>query len=311
MQNLFQTFLDQSIQRYQNLNEGSLATYIPELGQVDPKLFSLAIVDVEGRSYSAGHTEARFTLQSTSKPFSYGLLLGLIGQDSMRKIVGVEPTGEAFNSIIELEKNTHRPYNPMINSGAIAVCAHLQECAKVEAINHILKHYQAMANKDLTIDEAVFQSEKKTAHRNRAIAHLLRHFEIIGDQIDESLDLYFKQCSIKADILALATMGATLANGGTNPISSKKVIEPLIARDTLSLMFTCGMYDTSGEWAYQVGLPAKSGVSGALIAIVPGKLAIACYSPLINKHGHSERGLRVIKDFVDQFNFNLFNGKSL
>ncbi|MBY0415112.1 MAG: glutaminase, partial [Bdellovibrionales bacterium] len=176
-------------------------------------------------------------------------------------------------------------------------------------LDRIIELFSNLCDRHLSIDEEVFQSEKITAHRNRSIAHLLRNFEIIGDDIEESLDLYFKQCSVLTNTKDLAMMAATLANGGTQPITLKTVIKKESVRDILSLMFTCGMYDTAGEWAYTVGLPAKSGVSGGLLVVVPGKMGIATYSPLINQHGHSFRGVNVVQDLAREYDLNIFNPK--
>ncbi len=299
-------FLEELIQKYSSDKKGSQASYIPELAKVNPDYFAIALVTVDGDVYSAGDVGQNFTLQSASKPFVYGMALEEHGREFIRSRVGVEPSGEAFNSIVELEKNTHRPYNPMINSGAIAISSYIQDKDKIKRLERVLNLFGDYVNHPVSVDEAVFQSEKKTAHRNRSIAHLLRHFDVIGDDIEESLDLYFKQCSILINTVDLATMAATLANNGVQPKSQKQVIKEEYVSDMLSLMFTCGMYDTAGEWAYTVGLPAKSGVSGCILAVVPGKMGIAAYSPLIDQHGHSVRSVNAIKDLVKKYNLSIF-----
>ncbi len=299
-------FLSQLIKKYQSLSTGATASYIPELAKADPNGFAIAVVTCDGLVYQAGNIEHNFTLQSASKPFVYGMALEEHGREFMRSRVGVEPSGEAFNSIVELEKNTHRPYNPMINSGAIAVSSFIHDTKNMKRLDRILGLFADYVGHDVTVDENVFLSEKKTAHRNRSIAHLLRHFEIIGDDIEESLDLYFKQCSILVNTTDLAMMAATLANGGVQPKSKKVIVKKEHVPDILSLMFTCGMYDSAGEWAYTVGLPAKSGVSGGLLTVVPGKMGIATYSPLIDGQGHSVRGVHAVRDIVNQYNLNIF-----
>ncbi|AUN98868.1 glutaminase A [Bacteriovorax stolpii] len=299
-------FLEELIQKYSSDKKGAQASYIPELAKVNPDYFGIAVVTVDGDVYSAGDIEQNFTLQSASKPFVYGMALEEHGREFIRARVGVEPSGEAFNSIVELEKNTHRPYNPMINSGAIAISSYIQDKDKIKRLERVLNLFGDYVNHPVSVDEAVFQSEKKTAHRNRSIAHLLRHFDVIGDDIEESLDLYFKQCSVLINTVDLATMAATLANNGVQPKSQKQVIKEEYVSDMLSLMFTCGMYDTAGEWAYTVGLPAKSGVSGCILAVVPGKMGIAAYSPLIDQHGHSVRSVNAIKDLVKKYNLSIF-----
>lgn len=299
-------FLLDLINKYQPLSEGSAASYIPELAKADPNGFAISVVTCDGAEYHAGNTGHQFTLQSASKPFIYGMALVEHGREFMRSRVGVEPSGEAFNSIVELEKNTHRPYNPMINSGAIAVSSFIQDKNNVKRLNRILNLFADYTGHKVSVDENVFLSEKKTAHRNRSIAHLLRHFEIIGDDIEESLDLYFQQCSVLVNTNDLAMMAATLANGGVQPKSKKQIITKEFVPDILSLMFTCGMYDSAGEWAYTVGLPAKSGVSGGLLTVVPGKMGIATYSPLIDQQGHSVRGVHAVRDLVKHYNLNIF-----
>ena len=299
-------FLQALINKYQALSSGHTAAYIPELAKANPNEFAIAVVTCDGRVFQAGNSEHQFTLQSTSKPFIYGMALADHGREFMRSRVGVEPSGEAFNSIVELEKNTHRPHNPMINSGAIAVSSFIHDFKNKKRLERVLDLFSDYVGHPVTVDEEVFLSEKKTAHRNRSIAHLLRHFEIIGDDIEESLDLYFKQCSILVNTTDLAMMAATLANGGVQPCSKKILVKKEYVPDILSLMFTCGMYDSAGEWAYTVGLPAKSGVSGGLLTVVPGVMGIATYSPLIDHQGHSVRGVRAVKDLVKQYNLNIF-----
>lgn len=300
--------------RYASLDDGETASYIPELMRANPDHFALSLTTVDGRTTSVGDDAVEFSLQSISKPFVYGLALREIGRKRLLASVGVEPSGEAFNSIVELEKTTHRPYNPMINSGAIAITGLLSEKNPTSLIETIVTLLGDCAGRSaqnpLRIDRSVFQSEKATAHRNRSIAHLLRHFNVIGDAIESSLDCYFQQCSILADTRDLSMMAATLANGGVNPITKKIVLAPQHVRDVLSVMFTCGMYDSAGEWAFHVGLPAKSGVSGGLITVVPGVMGIATYSPRIDSKGHSLRGVRAITDLANELQLNVFTSTS-
>jgi glutaminase len=286
---------------------GNLASYIPELAKVDPNLFAISMTTVDGQTFSTGNVDHIFTLQSTSKPFTYGLSLKLHGPEFVHSKVGVEPTGEAFNSIIELEKDTHRPFNPMINSGAIAIANFIKDPKNPQYFEHILNFFSKMAGRSLDYNKEVFESEKKTAHRNRAIAHLLRHFEVIDDHIEETLDLYFKQCSINVNINDLSTMAATLANRGHQPKTKESIFTPDQCKRMISLMFTCGMYDTAGTWAYTIGVPCKSGVSGAIFGVIPNRFGIACYSPLIDSHGHSLRSIDAITEITKQLNLNIFN----
>jgi glutaminase len=291
---------------YHVLQDGSPANYIPELAKANRDHFAIAISTVNGEIFSVGDSTVNFSLQSTSKPFTYGLILEDFGRDYVLSKIGVEPTGEAFNSIVELEKNTHRPYNPMINSGAIAVSSLIKAQTPEKRMERILELFSRYIGHPVDIDEKIFQSEKNTAHRNRSIAHLLRHFGVIEDTIDESLDLYFRQCSIMVNTRDLSVMAATLANGGMNPLTKQRAIQKKYVGDILSLMFTCGMYDSSGEWAYSVGIPAKSGVSGAIFGVIPGKLGIAVFSPPIDSKGHSVRGIKIFQELSQHLNLSIF-----
>jgi glutaminase len=306
MSTLVQKIITDLHQKYQAHVDGEPASYIPELSKVNKDDFAIVITMVDGQTFSAGNTDIPFSLQSMSKPFTYGLLLEDYGREFVLSKIGVEPTGEAFNSIVELEKWTHRPYNPMINSGAIAVCSLIKEELGEKKTERILSLFERYVGREIEIDEKIFNSEKITAHRNRSIAHLLRHFNVIDDAIDDSLDLYFRQCSAMVNAKDLSVMAATLANGGLNPITNKRAIQEKYVGDILSLMFTCGMYDSSGEWAYSVGIPAKSGVSGAIFGVKPGKMGIAVYSPPINSKGHSIRGIKVFEELSHQLNLSIF-----
>ena len=304
-----QAVIEDLYHKYRSCSEGTVASYIPELAKANPDDFAIVVVTVEGEVFKVGKSEVPFSLQSTSKPFTYGLILEDFGREFVLSKVGVEPTGEAFNSIVELEKQTHLPYNPMINSGAIAVSSLIKAPHFSERVKRVMTLFENYMGHSLIGDEAIFQSEKNTAHRNRSIAHLLRHFNVIEDDIDESLDLYFKQCSILANTQDLAMMAATLANNGIQPLTQKTAIKSEFVADLLSLMFTCGMYDSSGEWAYSVGIPAKSGVSGAILGVVPGIMGIAVFSPPIDSKGHSVRGVKVFQELSKNLNLSIFKGK--
>ena len=304
-----QAVIEDLYHKYRSCSEGIVASYIPELAKANPEDFAIVVVTVEGEVFKVGKSEVPFSLQSTSKPFTYGLILEDFGREFVLSKVGVEPTGEAFNSIVELEKQTHLPYNPMINSGAIAVSSLIKAPNFSERVKRVMTLFENYIGHSLVGDEAIFQSEKNTAHRNRSIAHLLRHFNVIEDDIDESLDLYFKQCSILANTQDLAMMAATLANHGIQPLTQKTAINSEYVADLLSLMFTCGMYDSSGEWAYSVGIPAKSGVSGAILGVVPGIMGIAVFSPPIDSKGHSVRGVKVFQELSKNLNLSIFKGK--
>ena len=300
------TTLNEVYNLFKSENSGAVATYIPELAKVNPDVFSLSLTDVSGRTFSSGDSSFGFTMQSTSKPVLYGLALSQRGSDFVHSKVGVEPTGEAFNSIIELEEKSHRPFNPMINSGAIATTSLIQGNDFKSKLKTILDHFELYVGHSLVVDENVYESEQRTAHRNRAIAYLMKHFNVIDTDIEETLSLYFKQCSLVVTTPDLSRIAATLANQGLSPGTDQSIIQPELVTQILSLMFSCGMYDTAGKWAFRVGLPAKSGVSGAILASAPGRFGMSVFSPRIDEHGHSVRGRLAIEEIGRRLNANIF-----
>jgi glutaminase len=292
--------------KYRELRDGTVADYIPELSKANPDWFGLCLVTVDGQRFEFGDADQQFTIQSISKPFVYGMALEAHGREATLAKIGVEPSGDAFNSI-ELEAGTHRPHNPMINAGAIAAASLIAGAGPAERLNHVLDIFGRYIGHEVGVDMAVFTSERATGHRNRAIAHLMRNFDIIDERIEESLDLYFKQCSLLVSCKDLAMMAATLANGGVNPISGARAVAPEYVRDMLSLMYTCGMYDFAGEWAYRIGLPAKSGVGGGIIAVVPGEAGIGVFSPPLDARGNSVRGIRVFEELSQRYGLHIFD----
>lgn len=292
--------------RYQDVDSGSVATYIPELAKVSPSLFGICLVTADGQIYEVGDSQDPFTIQSISKPFVYGLAIADCGVEAVTRRVGVEPTGEAFNSIIFDEAN-NRPYNPMVNAGAIATTALVQGQGFDQRFDRILRMFESFAGRSLSVDEAVFQSEKETGHRNRAIAYLELNAGMIEEPIAEHLDLYFRQCSILVTARDLAVMAATLANNGLNPLTRERAIAPEQVSSILSVMASCGMYDFSGEWLYRIGMPAKSGVGGGIIAILPGQFGIGTFSPPLDERGNSVRGIDVCQELSARFRLHLFD----
>ncbi len=302
-----QEYLEALHARFRDEGSGRPADYIPELAKSPPDAFALAVATVDGAVIAAGDSSLPFTLQSISKPFTYGLALDVLGRRKVRAKVGVEPTGEAFNSILELEEEVHRPYNPMINAGAIAIAGLLHEAlGPQQAVARADAMWSAGGGRRATVDEAVLRSELATGDRNRAIAYLLRHFRVTGAAIDDMLALYYRQCSVAVDVRDLAMLGAVLAHRGVHPVSGRRVVGEQYVRDILALMFTCGMYDSAGRWAYMAGLPAKSGVSGGLLAVVPGRFGLAAYSPRLDGHGHSVRGMQALQAWSRDWRLSLF-----
>ncbi|MBI3416673.1 MAG: glutaminase A [Verrucomicrobia bacterium] len=287
------------------MTDGKVATYIPELAKADPNWFGICLVTATGAVYEVGDTGQPFTIQSISKPFVYGLALEDCGRSAVLQKVGVEPTGDAFNSI-SLEPGTGRPRNPMINAGAIATAGLIAGRADTRP-KRLLEMFGAYAGRTLTFDETVYRSESETGHRNRAIGHMLRNFDILTSDPMPVAELYFKQCSISVTCRDMAVMAATLANQGVNPVTGKQAIRGEYVESVLSVMETCGMYDFAGEWLYKVGMPAKSGVSGGIIAVLPGQLGIGVFSPPLDARGNSVRGIRVCEELSRRFDLHLLN----
>jgi glutaminase len=303
---ILQEIIDSLHSQYLKNDDGEVATYIPELGKANPNHFGISLATKDGRIFETGDSDQLFTIQSISKPFTYGMALEVFGQEKVSKHVGVEPSGDAFNSI-ELESGTNRPFNPMVNAGAITVSSLLYQHYGDEALEVMLKRFSDAAGRELSVDEAVYESEARTGHRNRAIAHLLLNFGMVDENIEPALDLYFKQCSILVNCNDLAVMSATLSNLGKNPVTSKEVYEISSVRNMLSIMLTCGMYDYSGQWAYNVGIPAKSGVSGGVTAVVNRQLGLACYSPKLDSRGNSCRGIEACISLTNELGLHAFD----
>ena len=302
-----QTVLESLHQKYQSLATGNLASYIPQLAKANPDWFGICIATTDGKIYEVGDSAENFTIQSISKVFSYGMALEDRGREALLEKVGVEPTGDPFDSVIRLDENSKRPDNPMVNAGAIATTSLIKGKDSNERLNRMLDMFRRYVNRDVFIDISVFVSERATGYRNRALANLLLNFGMIEDNVEEILDLYFQQCSLVVNCRDLAMMGASLANQGIHPVSQQQVLQPQYVRDLLSVMYTCGMYNYAGEWAYKVGIPAKSGVSGGIVGIIPERAGIAVFSPLIDSNGNSVRGVRVFEDISREFGLHLLD----
>jgi glutaminase len=281
--------------RARPLQDGQLADYIPELANVPPNSFGIALATTKGKVHSIGDADLEFTIQSTSKALTYCMALELCGRKEVLACVGVEPSGDPFNAI-EFSPITRRPYNPMVNAGAIAISGMLRDKLGAEAaFDLVLERFSQAAGRKLRLNEAVYRSETLTGHRNRAIAHLLLSAGALKEPVEPALDLYFKQCSIMATPTDLAVIGATIANLGVHPVTGEHVFDIDAVRDTQSVMFSCGMYDYSGGWTYEVGIPAKSGVGGGILGVVNRQLGIGTYSPRLDSNGNSLRGIATFK----------------
>ncbi|MEN8443503.1 MAG: glutaminase A [Cyanobacteria bacterium J06555_13] len=302
----FRTYLTELHQKYQSLNDGAIADYIPELTTANPDWFGICIVTTDGQVFEVGDCDQLFSIQSVSKAFVFGLALEEHGREYVNSKVSVEPTGEAFNSIV-LDEATNRPYNPMVNAGAIATTDLIKGHSCTERLKKLLDMFRRYTGREHDINVPIFLSEKATGFRNQAMAYLMRNFGMVTGSIDETLDLYFQQCSMMVNARDLAMLSATLANGGKNPVTGEQAIDERYVQDVISVMLSCGMYDGSGEWAYRVGIPAKSGVGGGITAVVPGQLGIGTFSPLLDAKGNSLRGLKVCEDLSKDFGLHLFN----
>ncbi len=288
-------------------DRGKVATYIPELARVDPKAFALVVIDAEGQIAAAGDADTPFSIQSISKVFTLTLALGLVG-DRLWSRVGREPSGSPFNSIVQLERERGVPRNPFINAGAIAVTdAIISGHQPREALGEILRFMQFLSqDPTITIDKAVATSEKRTGFRNIALANYMKSFGVIENPVDFTLGVYFHHCAIAMSCKQLAMAGRYLAYSGRNPSTGLSVISAERARRINAIMLTCGHYDGSGEFAYRVGLPGKSGVGGGILAIAPGKASIAVWSPGLDASGNSRLGRIALEHLTKRMGWSIF-----
>lgn len=300
------SYLEKLLVDLESVSGGQLATYIPELARANADWLGIAIVTVDGHVYQVGDARQPFTIQSISKALTYGLALEDRGIDAVLAKVGVEPSGEAFNSI-SLESDSGRPFNPMINAGAIATTGLIADRDGHPPMDRILAAFSRYTGRQVAIDETVYRSESTTGHRNRAISHLLYGHGILDREPEEVLDLYFRQCSILITARDLAMIGASLANNGVNPVTGVIALREQHVEKVLSIMSTCGMYDYSGQWVFDVGMPAKSGVAGGIMAVLPGQLGLGVFSPLLDTKGNSLRGVEACRRVSRDFRLHLFN----
>ena len=297
----FTNYLEALHERNVADRSGAVADYIPELAQADPEPFGIAAATVSGSAYEVGDSGQPFTIQSISKPLTYGLALEELGEERVRRSIGVEPTGEAFNSIT-LDHDSGTPLNPMVNAGAIAAVGLLEPEGRLE---RILDCYSAYAGRRVEVDDAVRAGEAATGERNRAIAHLLRGSGAIDADPTATVEDYFAQCAVLVDCIDLAMIAATLANGGVNPRTGMRAASAATVRRVLSVMMSCGMYNHAGAWMQSVGLPAKSGVAGGIIAVLPGQLGIGTFSPRLDDAGNSVRGVLVCERITKDLGLHL------
>ncbi|MDF2674333.1 MAG: glutaminase [Clostridiales bacterium] len=289
-------------------SEGKVATYIPGLSNANPDALGICVTNLNGDEYCAGDFDTKFTVQSISKVVT--LLLAILdqGKDKVFSKVGMEPTADAFNSMLTLEnRNSHRPINPMINAGAIVTVSMVAGGSCDEAFNRILEFTRKITgNPEININESVYLSEKETGNRNRALAYFMKSTGAIEGNVEEVLDVYFRQCSIEATCKDIARIGAMLANDGILPWSGEEVVPKSVARIVKSIMATCGMYDASGKFAVHIGIPAKSGVGGGILASVPGKMGIGVLGPALDSIGNSIGGIKVLEELSRDMDLSIF-----
>jgi glutaminase len=282
--------------RYKGLAEGKNADYIPALAKVDPKLFGIAVVTADGKVYTAGDVGTEVSIQSISKVFTMARVIQDSGEAAIEKNMGVDATGQAFNSIVAIEQYKGAEMNPLVNPGAIAATSMVGGGSADAVWNNILGTYEDFAGRKLSVLQDVYKSESETNQRNQAIAMLMYAYGHIKNDPQQATDLYTRQCSVGVNARDLAMMAATLANGGRNPVTGKQAVSADHIPAILAVMATAGLYDDSGKWLYATGLPGKSGVGGGLIAVSPGKFGIAVVSPPLDGAGNSVRGQKAIAD---------------
>jgi glutaminase len=302
----FKTALKNAYETFKENKEGANANYIPELDKVDPELFGLAIVTTDGKVFTEGNITTEVSIQSISKVFTMAKVIEDSGSDEILDKVGVDATGMAFNSIVAIEMHQGKEINPLVNPGAIATTSLIKGNSYDEKWNLIKNTFDDFAGRSLNIDQPVYESEAATNQRNQAIAMLLNAYGRMYYDPEEATDIYTKQCAIAVNVKDLATMAATFANGGTNPITNKKVVSYQTVAHVIPVMATAGLYDDSGKWIYNVGLPGKSGVGGGIIAFYPGQFGIAVISPRLDAAGNSVRAQKSIKQIVAELGSNPF-----
>jgi len=282
--------------KYKNIEEGANADYIPALAKVDSDIYGIALVTTDGKLYSVGDLKSEVSIQSISKVFTMALVMEESGTDAIFNNMGVDATGQVFNSIIAVEQYKGAEMNPLVNAGAITATSMVKGKTYGEIWDKILNKYDEFAGRDLKVLDDIYQSEAATNQRNQAIAHLMFAYGHIKEDPLRATDIYTKQCSVGVNAKDLALMAATLANKGKNPVTGKQVTPAANVPEILAVMATAGLYDDSGKWLYHTGLPAKSGVGGGIIAVSPGKFGIAVISPPLDKAGNSVRAQKAITD---------------
>jgi glutaminase len=303
-----QSILDKAVARAKSfLSDGQLADYIPELLKADKNHLGVSVYTTDGKHYASGDTTVPFSIQSISKIFSLNYVLNQIGIDRILEKVGMEPSGNPFYSLVQLEFESGKPRNPLINAGAIAVTSLIEGMHAEEKISLLLKFLKSISETDrIELNEDVYRSEAETSHRNRAVGHFMKHFDMIDGDVEEAVDAYFRQCSIEMTCEQLSRISLFLANRGIDPFTKNRVSTLDNVVFVNATMTMCGLYDASGEFACKVGFPGKSGVGGGILAIVPGKMTLATFGPSLDLNGNSVGGLKILEFLSKELNLTLF-----
>jgi len=302
--------VSEAYERYGTNGDGAVADYIPALASASPELFGISLVGARGRFVDIGDAQTRFSIQSVSKPFVFALVCEAIGYEAARLRLGVNSTGFPFNSLIAVELNDDRTMNPLVNAGAIASTILIPGDTKAEKWQRIEDGLSLFAGRQLTVSEDVYESESATNMRNQGVAQVLASYDRLYFDPEQATDIYTRQCSLDVTVHDLAVMAGTLANGGVNPLTRERVVGSGVSRRVLAVMATAGLYELSGDWLYEIGMPGKSGVSGGIVTVSPGKGGLATFSPPLDPAGNSVRGQLVTKYLAERLGLNLFASQS-
>ena len=298
--------IERLYEQFKECDEGEIADYIPELAKANKNNFCISLTTIDGNTHTVGNKNVRFSIQSISKPFIYGLALETHSREEVLKRIGVEPTGDSYDAMLKLD-SSNKPYNPMVNAGAIVasdMVAGKTHSDRLDTINAMFTKY---IGREPNMDMSVYTSERNSGNRNKALSYLLLNFDNIKNKVDDTLDLYFQQCAVRISSADLSVMASTLANHGVNPLTNEQAIHPQYIRDILSVMLTCGMYDYSGQWAFNIGMPAKSAVSGGIMMVIPGVGGLGIYSAPLDKYGNSVRGVKVCEELSRQIGLHILD----
>ncbi|MDQ2700771.1 MAG: glutaminase A [Actinomycetota bacterium] len=299
-------FVAEAHELHRENSDGEIADHTEVLAGVDPDTFGISVAGVDGGVHDAGDSDQPFSIQSVSKVFVYALVCGALGHDVVHERVGVNNTGLSFDSVMAVELSDGHPMNPMVNAGALATTGSIQGDSKAEKWSFIEDGLSRFAGRQLKIDSATYEADSGAPNRNGAIARLIESYGRLDSDPDEVVDLFIRQCSLEVTVHDLAVMGATLAGGGVNPITGDQAVEPSVCRDTLAVMAGSGMYEGSGEWLFQIGMPGKSGVSGGILTVAPGNCGIATFSPRLDDAGNSVRGKQATAFLSEKLRLNIF-----